>query len=103
AGEQNRKVPDHNKGPHTTDKTACALQIELNPSLAAASRDSLKYLETLAYACAECVVSSFFPNIAAYSELKKLGIERDDLRRELEANINRNIPQLYSLQNVDGG
>ncbi len=103
AGQVEIKIAEQIKLPANADKSAGALQIELSPSLAAASRSSLKYLESFPYACAECVVSSFFPNIATYAELKKLGIERDDLRKQLEANIAHDIPRLYALQNGDGG
>ncbi|MCA1555033.1 MAG: hypothetical protein LC737_11730, partial [Chloroflexi bacterium] len=103
AGQVETKIAEQIKLPANADKSAGALQIELSPSLAAASRSSLNYLQSFPYACAECVVSSFFPNIATYAELKKLGIERDDLRKQLEANISRDAQQLYALQNTDGG
>ncbi len=79
------------------------LFIQLSPSLAAASRAGLKYLQSFEYECSEQTTSKFFPNAATYGALKQLGIERDDLRRGLEANISKEIQRLYALQNQDGG
>jgi uncharacterized protein YfaS (alpha-2-macroglobulin family) len=46
------------------------LKVELSPSLAAASRNSLNYLKSFDYECSEQTVSKFFPNVVTYLALK---------------------------------
>ncbi len=103
AGQVETKIAEQIQVPAAADKTAGELRIDVSPSLAAASRNSLKYLESFDYECSEQTVSKFFPNIATYAALKKLGIEREDLRRGLETNVSREVQRLYALQNTDGG
>ncbi len=79
------------------------LQIELTPSLAAASRESLKYLESYPWECSEQTTSKFLPNIATYLALERLHLERQDLYYALQTNVSREIQRLYFLQNADGG
>ena len=69
------------RSPPTPTARRASLRIDLSPSLAAASRDSLRYLESFDYDCTEQTVSKFFPNAVTYLALKRLGIEREDLRQ----------------------
>jgi len=79
------------------------LTIQINPSLAAASRESLYFLESFDYECSEQTVSKFFPNVATYRALKQLGLERESLRQGLEVNVSKELQRLYALQKPDGG
>ncbi len=103
AGQVETQTKEQIRLPAVLDKSAGALKVELSPSLAAASRDSLKYLESFDYECSEQTVSKFFPNVATYLALKKLGIERPDLKASLEVNVSRQVQRLYALQHQDGG
>lgn len=103
AGQVDSKIAEQIQVPADADTTAGGLQINLNPSLAAASRDSLTYLEAFPYDCSEQVVSKFFPNVVTYQALTKLGIEQPELEKELEANISNQVQLLYQLQHQDGG
>jgi uncharacterized protein YfaS (alpha-2-macroglobulin family) len=103
AGQVDAKSVEQVQVPADADKSAGELWIDLSPSLAAATRASLDYLEQFGYECSEQTVSKFFPNVATYLALKKLGIEREDLRRALEQNVSRQVQRLYSLQHSDGG
>jgi uncharacterized protein YfaS (alpha-2-macroglobulin family) len=103
AGEVTTKIAESIQLPANADRTAGELQIETSPSLAAASRDSLTYLESFDYDCTEQAVSRFFPNAATYAALTKLGLARPELKQELEANMGREVQRLYTLQNNDGG
>lgn len=79
------------------------LQIELTPSLAAASREGLKYLEAFEWECSEQTTSKFLPNIVTYRALERLKLERPELYAALQTNVSREIQRLYVLQNPDGG
>ena len=103
AGQVDTKIVEQVVIPANADRTAGELRIDLSPSLAAASRDSLKYLESFQYDCTEQAVSKFFPNAVTYMALKRLGIQREELRKNLEDNIAHAAPRLYGLQNRDGG
>ncbi len=103
AGQVDTRVAEQIQLPSVVDKTAGDLKIELSPSLAAASRDSLDYLQSFDYDCTEQTVSKFFPNVATYLALKKLGIDRPDLRSSLETNVTTAVQRLYALQRQDGG
>ncbi len=103
AGQVDTKIAEQIKLPAGADRTAGELQIETSPSLAAASRSGLKYLETYSTACTEFTISRFFPNAATYLSLKKMGLERPELQKSLEAAVSRDVQRLYSLQNLDGG
>ncbi len=103
AGQVETTAKEQIQLPTTLDKSAGELRIDLAPSLAAASRDSLKYLDSFDYECSEQTVSKFFPNVATYLALKKLGIDRPDLKANLESNVSREVQRLYALQKQDGG
>ncbi len=103
AGQVDTVTKEQIQLPSVVDKSAGELNIELSPSLAAASRRSLDYLESFEYECSEQTVSKFFPNVATYLALKKLGIDRPDLRNALQVNVAREVQRLYALQRQDGG
>jgi uncharacterized protein YfaS (alpha-2-macroglobulin family) len=91
------------KLPVDVDTSRGELTLELAPSLAAASVDSLQWLESFPYECSEQVVSKFLPNIVSYQALQDLGLDRPELRRNLEVQVTREIQRLYALQHPDGG
>ncbi|MBI1800565.1 MAG: hypothetical protein HYR71_02920, partial [Chloroflexi bacterium] len=103
AGQVDTKIAEQIQLAANADKSAGELQVELNPSLAAASNSGLKFLRSRTYESTEEIISKFFPNVAVYQALKKLGIERADLKRGLETNITFAVQRLYALQNFDGG
>ncbi|MBI5876961.1 MAG: Ig-like domain-containing protein [Chloroflexi bacterium] len=103
AGQVDTKLAEQIKLPAGADRAAGELQIETSPSLAAASRSGLKYLETYSTACTEFTISRFFPNAATVLSLKKMGLERPELQKQLEAAVSRDVQRLYTLQNLDGG
>lgn len=103
AGQVDTQAAEQVQVPADADKTAGELRVDLSPSLAAASRASLDYLQQFDYECSEQAVSKFFPNVATYLALKRLGIDRPDLRLALEQNVSSQVQRLYSLQNPDGG
>lgn len=79
------------------------VQVQLTPSLAAASRDALNYLESFPWECSEQTTSKFLPNIATYLAVKRLGIREPGLYAQLQSNVSREIQRLYFLQHDDGG
>ena len=103
AGQVDTQTAEQIQVPADADKSAGALQIDLSPSLAAASRASLSYLEQFDYECSEQTVSKFFPNVVTYQALVKLGIVRPELQNPLVQTVSSQIQRLYSLQHADGG
>ncbi|MGB8647126.1 MAG: Ig-like domain-containing protein [Anaerolineae bacterium] len=103
AGQVEGKTAEQIQLPAQVDPTAGELRVDLAPSLAAASNAALDYLRAYGYECSEQTVSRFFPNIVTYLALKKLGIDRPDLKKNLENNVSAQVQRLYSLQNKDGG
>ena len=103
AGQVETKIAEQIQVPAAADTSAGELRIALSPSLAAASNDSLRYLESYAYESSEQTASKLLPNVATYQALRKLGIERPDLKQSLEVNATRQVQRLYALQNQDGG
>ncbi|MFQ5854622.1 MAG: Ig-like domain-containing protein, partial [Anaerolineae bacterium] len=103
AGQVDQKTVEQIKLPAKLDTSQGELTVEINPSLAAASVDSLKWLESFPYECSEQVVSKFLPNVATYRALQELGLDRPELRANLETQVTLEIQRLYALQHADGG
>ncbi len=89
--------------PVTFDASSGALEVELDPSLAAAMLDSLDALETYPSNCTEPILSSFLPNMVTYSTLQSFSIESPDLKARLYRTLNQGLTQLLTLQRADGG
>lgn len=89
--------------PPNADPTAGGLEITLSPSLAAATRQSLNYLQSFPYECSEQTVSKFFPNVVTYRALQQLGVDDPALANALALNVSGAIQRLYQLQQGDGG
>lgn len=79
------------------------LSIQLDPSLAAAMQDGLKYLEHYEYECTEQTVSRFLPNVLTYRALKELGLSDPELDRRLPGLVQQGLDKLYNQQREDGG
>ena len=77
AGQVVTRIAESIQVPASADRTAGSSACRLSPSLAAASRESLRYLESFDYASSEQTVSRFLPNAAHLPGLKRLGIDRD--------------------------
>ncbi len=89
--------------PVTFDASSGALNVELDPSLAAAMLDSLDALEIYPSSCTEPILSSFLPNLVTYSTLQSFGIDSPDLKARLDRTLNQGLSQLLTLQHADGG
>ena len=88
--------------PHYDDRQG-SLEVRLDPTLAAAVRDGLSYLEGFEYACTEQLVSRFLPNVLNYRAMTRLGVERPDTHEHLERLIGETLEALYPRQRADGG
>jgi uncharacterized protein YfaS (alpha-2-macroglobulin family) len=89
--------------PVTFDASSGTLNVELDPSLAAAMIDSLDALEQSPYDSSEQILSSFLPNLVTYTTLQSFGIDSPDLKARLDRTLNNSLVHLLSLQNADGG
>jgi hypothetical protein len=89
--------------PPFADPEKGSLTVRLDPSLAAATREGLTYLQHFEYECTEQLVSRFLPNILNYRALVLLGVDRPDLRERLEALVDEALTKLYPRQRGDGG
>ncbi len=79
------------------------LSIRLDPSLAAAMRDGLDYLEHFEYECTEQTVSRFLPNVLTYRALRDLGVADPALEAKLPGLVEEGLNRLYLQQHGDGG
>ncbi len=89
--------------PRTFDVTQGDLTIQVQPSLAASTIEGLTYLRNFPYQCIEQTVSRFLPNIMTYRALANLGIENDELKTNLDAQVGFGLQRLYAQQHADGG
>jgi uncharacterized protein YfaS (alpha-2-macroglobulin family) len=89
--------------PETFDANNGSLDVELDPSLAAAMLDSLDALEYHPSNYADQVLSSFLPNLVTYSTLQSFAIDSPDLKSRLDRSLSQGLDQLLALQNADGG
>ena len=80
-----------------------ALQVTIEPSLAAGMIDGLDYLAHFEYECNEQTVSRFLPNLFTVRALNELGIENDALAQQLNFGLGVGVQRLVSRQNGDGG
>lgn len=103
AGTVDAQVAEKIQVPVNVDTSAGGLRITTSPSLAAASLESLKFLQAYPYECSEQVTSKFFPNVVTYQALKEFGVANEELRNNLAVNIGAQIQRLYQLQHGDGG
>ncbi len=89
--------------PVTFDASRGTLNVELDPSLAAAMVDALDALENYPYDCTEAILSRFLPNLVTYTTLQSFAIDSPDLKARLDRTLNEGLQHLLSLQNSDGG
>jgi uncharacterized protein YfaS (alpha-2-macroglobulin family) len=89
--------------PVTFDASSGSLEVELDPSLAAAMLDSLDALEYHPSDYPEQVLSSFLPNLVTYTTLQSFAIDSPDLKSRLDRSLSQGLEQLLALQNADGG
>jgi hypothetical protein len=89
--------------PASFDASQGSLDVELDPSLAAAMLDSLDALKYYPSDCTEPVLSSFLPNLVTYRTLQSFGIEAPDLKASLDSNLDQALGKLLMLQHADGG
>ena len=80
-----------------------ALQVQLEPSLAAGLVDGLTYLEHYPYECNEQTVSRFLPNLLTVRALRTLDIPNPELENQLAYQLGIAVQRLVSRQNADGG
>ena len=89
--------------PVTFDAKNGSLDIELDPSLAAAMIDALDALENYPYDSTDGILSSFLPNLVTYTTLQSFAIDSPDLKARLDRTLNEALQHLLSIQNSDGG
>ncbi|MBI5412284.1 Ig-like domain-containing protein [Candidatus Peregrinibacteria bacterium] len=88
--------------PSKDDASLGSLVATLSPTLATYLSQSLSYLATFPYGCAEQTASSFLPNVIL-SSLKDLNVLKTVDDKTLEKNITAGLEKLYSFQRGDGG
>lgn len=89
--------------PQDMEVTQGELNLRLDPSLAAATIDSLDVLENYDGQSIEATVSRFLPNIMTYRALASLELDDSTLQSQLAANVAIALQELYAKQKVDGG
>ena len=89
--------------PPSADPDQGELTVQLDGSLTAATKDALDYLEHYPYECIEQTVSRFLPNVLTYQALKEMGLDRPELERNLNAQVNLALQRITNEQHYDGG
>jgi uncharacterized protein YfaS (alpha-2-macroglobulin family) len=89
--------------PQRMDPSQGELVVAVEPSLAASMRDGLDYLGHYPYECIEQVVSRWLPNLLTYRALQHVGIDRPDVRQELQTLVPVGLQRVYAQQHPDGG
>jgi len=89
--------------PREFDPTQGGLEVQIDGSLTAASRDALDYLEHYPYECVEQTVSRFLPNVVTWQALDEMGLARPELRQQLAQMVGQGLQRLYNQQRYDGG
>jgi uncharacterized protein YfaS (alpha-2-macroglobulin family) len=89
--------------PSAYDPTQGELTVQVDGSLAAATKDALTYLQHYPYECVEQTVSRFLPNVLTYQALREMGLSNPDLERNLAEMVGVALQRLYSFQHYDGG
>jgi uncharacterized protein YfaS (alpha-2-macroglobulin family) len=89
--------------PNIDTVTGGALDIRLDPSLAATTLDALDVLENFPHQCVEQTISRFLPNIMTYRALDALGLADDELETALAFSVNQALQKLVAERKVDGG
>ncbi|MFN2226501.1 MAG: alpha-2-macroglobulin family protein, partial [Anaerolineae bacterium] len=89
--------------PRNLDASQGSLDIQIDGSLTAATRDALDYLDHYPYECVEQTVSRFLPNVVTWQVLDEMGLERPELRQNLAQMVGVALQRLYAQQHYDGG
>ncbi len=89
--------------PPYADTDQGTLTVQLDPSLAVTTVDSLDYLRNFEHQCIEQTVSRFLPNVITYQALERLGISDPALKADLDEAVAFGLTRLEAAQNPDGG
>ncbi len=79
------------------------LIVQADPSLAAAFPDSFTYLRNYPYQCVEQTVSRFLPNLYTLRALKALGLDKPELRQDLDQTVRDGLKLLQDSRKPNGG
>ncbi len=82
---------------------ATELRLSIAPSVASQVLEALDYLAGYPYGCVEQTMSRFLPTVVTATSLRKLGIERKELSKELPDMVAAGLQRLYNFQHGDGG
>ena len=89
--------------PPFADTDQGTLTVQLDPSLAVTTLDSLDYLKNYPHQCIEQTVSRFLPNVMTYRAFTSLGVNDPTLEAQLYSALDFGVEKLRAGQNSDGG
>ncbi len=89
--------------PPTYDVDSAEVNVVVNGSLAAATLDSIRWLEDYPYASTEVIAGRLLANAASIQGFQQLAVDNLDLAENLDVNIQSSIQQLYARQTEEGG
>ncbi len=78
------------------------IALTLSPSIAGSVFETLGYLTSFPYGCAEQTTSAWLPDVVVSRALRKLGVNRQ-VHPKLEEWVNVGLQKLYRYQHPDGG
>ncbi len=79
------------------------LLVAVSPVHASMVLDALDSLAGYPYGCTEQTMSKFLPSVIVAGTLRKLGVSKPALEKELPKMISKGLQRLYSFQHEDGG
>lgn len=88
--------------PPSAGPSSRMVEIRLAPPMAAALFAGLEYLLEYPYGCTEQLMSGLLPNLVVAESLRRLKLDAQIDRRELDRNVKGGIERLYGQQNDDG-
>jgi len=89
--------------PPTYKVSQAHVDVQISPSLAAVTVDSLDYLRSFPYDCTEQTVSKFLPNAVTLLAFRQFNLADATLEGNLQINVNAGLQKLYAQQHFDGG
>lgn len=103
AGFVENRVVEKIRLPKEAIAQSSELIVVVSPTHAATVLDALDYLYGYPYGCVEQTMSRFLPTVVVGQTLRKLGIEKPDLEKELPKMVAAGLQRLYNFQQQDGG
>lgn len=82
---------------------ATRLRVVVSPTLASSMVQALDYLASYPYGCVEQTMSRFIPTVVTIDTLRKLGVSKPEVEKELPKMVEAGLKRIADFQRPDGG